>query len=119
MTTPKDIRNWQIDINNSAAIVEGVNDIIQCIYIILTTIPGSDPLRPDFGSNVYKFIDKSANEVQGQLIYAAKEAIKKWEKRINVTKCTLITEGIGIMAIQIEGDVVATAEQTAFTVPLK
>lgn len=58
MIAPNDTRNWQVSMDDPAAIVEGVDDIVQSINIILTTIPGSDPLRPEFGSNVYQYLDK-------------------------------------------------------------
>ena len=52
MIAPNDTRNWQVSMDDPAAIVEGVDDIVQSINIILPPIPGSDPLRPGFGSNV-------------------------------------------------------------------
>ena len=58
MIAPNDARNWQVSMEDPAKIVEGVDDIVQSINIILTTIPGSDPLRPEFGSNVYQYLDK-------------------------------------------------------------
>lgn len=45
MIAPNDARNWQVSMEDPAKIVEGVDDIVQSINIILTTIPGSDPLR--------------------------------------------------------------------------
>jgi hypothetical protein len=36
--------------------VEGIEDIRQSIRIILETPQGSDPLRPEFGSNIYQYI---------------------------------------------------------------
>ena len=62
-----------------AKIVEGVDDIVQSINIILTTIPGSDPLRPEFGSNVYQYLDKPLPSVMGKIIYEATTAIGRWE----------------------------------------
>ena len=65
MIAPNDTRNWQVSMDDPAAIVEGVDDIVQSINIILTTIPGSDPLRPEFGSNVYQYLDKPLPSVLG------------------------------------------------------
>lgn len=38
------------------------NSINQCIAIILTTRKGSVPLRPTFGSEIYKYVDYPVNE---------------------------------------------------------
>ena len=88
MIAPNDARNWQVSMEDPAKIVEGVDDIVQSINIILTTIPGSDPLRPEFGSNVYQYLDKPLPSVMGKIIYEATTAIGRWEKRLEVTRST-------------------------------
>lgn len=108
---PTDTRNWQLNINDPATIVEGVDDIAQCIYIILNTVPGSDPLRPTFGSNIYQHLDKPINDVQPMLIYDATTAVEKWEKRIVVDKCTIAQNGSDGRSLNIEATVVASAAQ--------
>lgn len=110
------IRNWQVDINDPLKVVEGVDDIAQCVYVILTTIPGSDPLRQTFGSNVYKYIDRPMNEAQPRLIYEATEAIGRWEKRIEVTRCNLNANGNDARTLEIEATIIASAAQVTITV---
>lgn len=111
---PKDIHNWQISITDPAAIVEGIEDITQCIYTILTTIPGSDPLRPSFGSDVYRYLDKPHTGAKAQIIYAATVAIGRWEKRLEVTRCN-VTRTETRTVITIEGAIVASAEAVTIT----
>ncbi|MEX3817970.1 hypothetical protein AB3X93_06210, partial [Paraburkholderia sp. BR14262] len=41
-----------------------VDDIAQCIPIILHTPLGSDPHRPDFGSSVDDYLDSPINEAR-------------------------------------------------------
>lgn len=112
-----DIRNWQVSLSNSAAIVEGTDDIAQCIYTILATIPGTDPLRPTFGSNICLYIDRPMNEVAPRIIYEAVKAIGKWEKRIKVTKCT-VTSTVGAVDLHITGTVIHSAEQITIDVKI-
>ncbi|MDR3134254.1 MAG: GPW/gp25 family protein [Prevotellaceae bacterium] len=112
----KDTRNWQISINNPGVIVEGVEDIAQCVYTILTTIKGSDPLRPDFGSNVMKYIDRPVNEVQSLLAYEVIYALEIWESRINVRKCRYTSDETGKSNIYIEAEVIASAAQVTITI---
>lgn len=115
MKTLKDTRNWQVSISDSAQVVEGAEDLAQCVYIILTTIPGSDPLRPEFGSNVYQYLDKPLGEVRAKIIYTAIEAIELWEKRIEVTRCTVSRNDMSSTIIRIEGTMVASADQISIT----
>lgn len=112
-------RNWQSDIDDPARTVEGADDIRQCLYVILTTVPGSDPLRPDFGSDVYRYIDRPYSEMQSGLVYAAVQAIGKWEKRIEVSKCSLSPDGIDGITLTIEGKVTATGQQYSTAIKLR
>ena len=112
----KDTRNWQVSINDPSVIVEGVEDIAQCVYTILTTIKGSDPLRVNFGSDVMKYIDRPVNEVQSFLVYEVISALEMWESRINVRKCRFTSDETGKSNIHIEADVVASAAQITITI---
>ena len=62
-TTLADIRatNWQLSKQNIGQVVSGIEDIRQCVGIILTTTKGSCPLSPLFGSDIWKFIDTPVN----------------------------------------------------------
>ena len=42
-------------------VVMGVDDVDQCIAIILTTPKGTDVLRPTFGTDLWKYIDAPIN----------------------------------------------------------
>lgn len=110
-----DTRNWQMSILDPLVIVEGGDDIAQCVDTILSTVPGSDPLRPDFGSNVYQYIDKPINEVRPSLIYDVITSIGRWEKRLAVNKCTITDNGIDGRILNIDGVVVASGAQVKLT----
>jgi len=38
-------------------VVQGIADVEQCLGIIVTTPRGSDPLRPTFGADIWRYID--------------------------------------------------------------
>jgi phage baseplate assembly protein W len=114
----KDIRNWQVSINNPAEIVEGAEDIAQCLYVIITTVKGSDPLRADFGSDVYQYIDKPLDEIRPSLIYSLTDAIQQWEPRIKVKKITPSVSNGTMAEILIEAEVIASASQITINVTL-
>jgi len=65
-------------------VVEGLNDISQCIQIILTTPKGTDPLRPTFGSDLWQFIDYPINAAIPHMVREVFEAIEIWEPRVNL-----------------------------------
>jgi phage baseplate assembly protein W len=76
--------HWQPALS-SPGIVEGAADVEQAIRIILGTPKGSDPHRPDFGSNVWRYIDWPALDAVPHVVREVSEAVRKWEPR-----CTLI-----------------------------
>lgn len=86
MTTLNEITyvDWQLKINSIGEAAEGVDDINQCIAIILMTRKGSVPHRPTFGSNIYKYIDYPVNEAKPNIIRETIDAISIWESRIEV-----------------------------------
>ncbi|MDR2001392.1 MAG: GPW/gp25 family protein [Prevotella sp.] len=83
-------KDWSIDIINEGSIVRGADDIIQCFYIILHTIPGSDPLRPDFGSDIYQYLDKPVNQFSGKFCAQVKNDLEKWEPRVSIKSVGII-----------------------------
>ena len=76
--------DWQCKLNEIGGIAEGVNDINQCIAIILETPKGSDPHRPDFGSDILKYVDYPINEAKANIIRETIDAVTKWETRITI-----------------------------------
>ena len=73
--------HWQPKLSAAGQVVEGLDDIAQCIAIILTTPKGSDPHRPEFGSDCWKYIDLPVNQAAPHLIREAISAIEQWETR--------------------------------------
>lgn len=91
MTTLNDITyiDWQYKFNLIGGVAEGVEDINQCIAIILLTQKGTDPLRPTFGSDIYKYVDTPVNSAKANIIRESIDAIEKWETRIKIDSVTV------------------------------
>lgn len=70
---------------------ELVQDIAACISNILTTIPGQDRTRPDFGSRLYLCLDKPFKMARLCIISNCADAIERWEKRVKLVE-TLVTQ---------------------------
>lgn len=77
---------WQPELNKIGSIVEDIEDIAQCIRIILTTPKGQDPHRPEFGSDIWKYIDYPVNEAIPNIIREAIDAINTWEPRCEIVR---------------------------------
>lgn len=70
-------------------VVQGVTDINQCIGIILSTPKGSDPLRPTFACDLWRWIDAPLTIARPNLVREIVEAITKWEPRVRVLSVTV------------------------------
>lgn len=73
--------DWSSKLNDFGSIVEGVEDIQQCLAIILSTIKGSVPHRLDFGTEIYKYIDLPPQVAIPYLAYEVTSSLEKWEPR--------------------------------------
>ena len=88
---------WTFDINNPGQIVQGLDSIKQCVFVILTTEPGTDPLRADFGCGAFTYVDMPVAFAVPKMVKEISTALAKWEPRIeqvkvqqnlNVSQCT-------------------------------
>lgn len=86
MTTLNEITyvDWQLKLNEIGSLSEGIEDINQCIAIILSTQKGSVPHRPTFGSDILKYVDYPINSAKANIIRETVDAITLWETRVNV-----------------------------------
>lgn len=67
-----------------------VNSIRQNILIILQTPKGSDPHRPEFGSDINTFIDLPLTVITaGKIKHEISEAIERWEPRVTLNSCEI------------------------------
>ena len=85
--------HWQPALGTAGEVVQGLRDIDQSIRIILTTPRGSDPHRPDFGSNLHLYIDWPHDRVTPYLVRETVEAIRRWETRVAVVQVQVLIEG--------------------------
>jgi len=79
-------QNWQIGAGELGKIAQGVDDIAQCIGIILNTAPGSDLLRPGFGSALAEYLDQPLQIAQAGLKKVLTRDIERWEPRVKVVR---------------------------------
>lgn len=94
--------NWSLSLPTYGEVVQGLAEISQAVIIIVTTQRGSDPLRPDFGSDVYQYVDRPVNEAIPRMIKASWDALTRWEPRVNVNRVTIDSTEAGTVEFTIE-----------------
>jgi phage baseplate assembly protein W len=87
--------NWQISTAGFGIIAEGLEDIRQSIDLILRTSRGSDNLRPQFGSDIYQYVDSPVNVCIPNVKRSILEAVSIWEKRVKIVRISHKLEGDG------------------------
>ena len=87
MATLSEIQSadWSLSVDTAGEVVQGENDIAQCILIILTTVKGSDPLRPEFGCGLYDKLDRPVNTVAAEMVLDITDSIRRFEPRATLT----------------------------------
>lgn len=86
LTTDIESRHWSLSITDRGEIVTDLQDIAQCIIILLSTNKGSDPFRPNFGFNLGELLDKPVNFVIPNGKLGILDAISEYEPRVTVNR---------------------------------
>jgi phage baseplate assembly protein W len=83
------------DATGSVALVTRDREIEQAIRLILGTAVGERPMRPEFGCRIHDHVFNAASSATaGQIAYDVRQALDRWEPRIEV-----LDVGIGFDAI--------------------
>ena len=81
-------RNWQLALDQPGDVVADLDDISQCIRVILTTPKGTDPLRPEFACDLWRYIDYPIDRATPHIVREAWDAIETFEPRIELINIT-------------------------------
>jgi len=74
------------DATGGVALVTREREIEQAMRLILGTACGERPMRPDFGCRIHDHVFGPADSATaGQIAYDVREALERWEPRIDVT----------------------------------
>jgi Bacteriophage baseplate protein W len=76
----------RVDLTGHVALVEGERELEQSIALILCTIPGERPMRPEFGCRIHDYVFAPADATTAGLVaYEVRQSLLRWEPRIDVT----------------------------------
>lgn len=110
----------QVDRRGGIALARDEQDIEQAIQLILGTAPGERPMRPEFGCGVHDFVFDSidANTI-GNMEQAIREALLRWEPRIEVERVNFDSTDAqaGLLTIDIVYKVRATNTERNLVYP--
>ena len=109
--------DYSMNIEMPTEYVKGVEDVKQSWGIILSTIPGTVPLQPNFGSNLYSYMDQPINKAFSSMANTIIKDLEKWETRAKISKVTRTLNGSQIIII-IEGIYKPTGKQLLQTVEI-
>ncbi len=76
--------DWQISRRGFGTIAQGVGDIAECILNIVSTQKGSQSFAPEFGCDLFQFIDQPFTVAGPGMAVAIERDVLAWEPRIIV-----------------------------------
>ncbi|WP_206505750.1 GPW/gp25 family protein [Streptomyces chrestomyceticus] len=74
-----------LDVRGGVALVRREEEIEQAIRLVLRTVPGERPMRPDFGCGAYALVFGPLDgATAGRIAYDVRTSLERWEPRIEV-----------------------------------
>ncbi len=84
--------------------LSGLDHLRQSIEDILTTPLGSRRMRPDYGSNLRRFVDLPVNEGWKSAVQAeVARALGRWEPRVQLERVKVISMLDGQIGLELTG----------------
>ena len=109
-----------VNARGELAMVSGAQDIEQAIRIILGTMPGERMMRPEFGCRVHELVFAPRDATTEALVeYYVKQALGRWEPRINVDQVNVDYENAfdGNIMVEIRYSIKNTHDQRSIVYP--
>jgi phage baseplate assembly protein W len=104
-----------INLDDRTKFATGIDDVKQSWNIILRTIPGTIPLLPNFGSNLYKYIDRPVNETFSNMANTIIKDLEYWEKRTKIKKVEKLIVDVSNIVLKIYGIFTPTGQPVIAT----
>jgi hypothetical protein len=75
----------RLDATGSIELVSHNREIEESIRLILSTIPGERPMRPEYGCGIHNYVFASIDpDTAGRMAGEVRSALVRWEPRIDV-----------------------------------
>lgn len=108
------------DATGGVALVTREREIDQAIRLILGTARGERPMRPEFGCRIHDHVFGPANATTaGQIAYDVREALERWEPRIQVQDVTIRFDraDAGVLFIDVSYSILGTNDPRNLVFP--
>ncbi len=108
------------DATGGVALVTGTREIEESIRLILGTARGERPMRPEFGCRIHDHVFGPANAATaGQIAYDVREALERWEPRIDVRDVTIAFDRIqaGVLFVDVAYEILGTNDPRNLVFP--
>lgn len=102
------------------ALVSKGREVEEAIRLILGTAPGERPMRPEFGCRIHDEVFAGAGAgAAGRLAQAVRDALLRWEPRIEVTDVdvSVDTEDRSVLYIEVIYTIKATNDRRNLVFP--
>lgn len=94
---------FQLGDHNQIALVSGDLAIRQSIYVIVYTVPGERVMRPEFGCEIHSLVFDPINDETAVVAERyVREALLRWEPRINLENVAVTPGNIDLGEMWIE-----------------
>jgi hypothetical protein len=92
----------RVDARGGLATVRHADDVQEAITVILGTAPGERPMRPEFGCGIHDYVFESIDAYTlGRLDVEIRDALDRWEPRIEVIDIDFDLDGAGAGELRI------------------
>ncbi len=112
--------NWaSLQLGTFGALVEDLDDVRQCVTIILRTPKGTVPHRPEFGCDAWRWLDAPLPVARPRIVAAVVEAIETHEPRVAVERVQVQPGAApGTLVLTLTLQIRETAQPLTVEVPL-
>ena len=93
--------DWALFKKDAAGVVTAEDEIEQSMVLICSTIPGSDPMRPEFGCDFLPALDSPLSRGLPLLVTRITNALATWEPRIKILNVSAVPDIQGILKITV------------------
>ncbi|MBO1351111.1 MAG: GPW/gp25 family protein [Hormoscilla sp. GUM202] len=75
----------KLDGETKIAMAAYEESVRQAIWTVLSIAPGERPMRPQFGCGIHNLVfARNSADTSGQLVDAVRQALNRWEPRIDI-----------------------------------
>src|SRR6478672_7688953 len=99
------------DASGRVSLVTREREIEESVRLILGTARGERPMRPQFGCRIHDHVFGPANAATaGQIAYDVREALERWEPRIDVLDVSIAFDRIeaGALFVDVAYEIIGT-----------